>query len=47
MPKFHEIYCETDFENLTNSLITCVCPLSNTPCDGGGIDIKQQLKVST
>lgn len=36
MPKFHEIYCETDFDNLTDSLKTCLCPLSNTACDGGG-----------
>jgi hypothetical protein len=36
MPKFHEIYCETDFTRLSNSLQDCMCPLSNTPCDGGG-----------
>lgn len=36
MPKFHEIYCETDFTRLSDSLKTCLCPLSNSPCDGGG-----------
>lgn len=36
MAKFHEIFCQTDFSNLDDSLLSCICPLSNSICDGGG-----------